>query len=651
MPAQSPSTGAPSFDLGPAPQAPSASAPAPAAGGGILAPVTLTRPTRDPSGGSTAYSSQGDGAGADGKPGKAEKNTTPVGMWKGIAALIANRPQRKMTVQHTISEIRGSSTDRKINHGVTEKRGATTDSKSNRTATTAHTSKNDKSAKTAATRDAKTSAASTKADKNSRDAKTADTRSAAKKDNRDAKKADTRASTEKNSRDAKTADTRTSADKKSRDAKTANTRDTKAASDRKAHNTRQQADKTTADTQDRTARGDKTSRGADKAGRQTPENKPASTPPGPKAPGPGAATAPGPVKTADDPKPDRKSKPDPEPKWKPASRPEPGPGGGPGAPARPEPAGEKDDKPRKGPYTARPAREDGFNAGAQEAATEADKAAWRDGYEDGQKAIRDKAARDKAQMDAARDRAQEGPPVPPKPPAPSTEPPAKPTAPSDKPATPTTTGPPKPSGPSAKPSDAPATETRQQDTRATRDRPQGAPPVPAKPTAPTKPAKPSTQAPAPVMGAVPLGAEMSPVQPGVVALSNGRALPVGEVRTLRALTRFLQGKELETQQIADQCKQAEAVSARRVNEIQKLIEACRDPKIKAGNNLIASLHKLHEATTVQAKEAEELNRNADRGIEALRTLNQNAEIRHGGVYKAVVDSDENIPAERAFYQR
>ncbi|MDX5526060.1 hypothetical protein PV677_35930 [Streptomyces sp. DE06-01C] len=635
MPAQPPAPGAPSFDLGSASQAPSADAPTPAAGGGILAPVTLARPTRDPSGGSTAYSSQGDSTGADGKPGKAEKNTSQPGMWKGIAALIANRPQRKMTVQHTISEIRGSSTDRKINHGVAEKRGSTSDTKSNRTATTAHTSKSDKSAKTANTRDAKTSAASTKADKNSRDAKTADTRSAAKKDNRDAKEANTRTSADKNSRDSKTADTRTSADK--------NTRDTKAASDRKDHSTRQQADKKSADNQARTAREDKNSRGADKAGRQTLERKPAPTPPAPKTPGPEATAAPGPIRKANDTKPDRK--PTPEPKPTPRAEPD----GVPGAPARPEPARKKDDQPRKGPYTARPARENGFTAGAQQAAVEADKAAWRDGYEDGQKAIRDKAARDKAQMDAARDRAKETPPVPPKPPAPSAEPPAKPTVPPDKPATPTTPAPPKPSGPPAQPSDAPAAESSQQNTRATRDRPQGAPRMAAKPAAPTQPSKPP--APAPVMGAVPLGAEMSTVQPGVVVLSNGRALTGGEVRTLRALTRFLQGKELETQQIADQCKQAEAVSARRVNEIQTLIEACKDPKIKAGNNLIASLQKLHEATTVQAKEAENLNRNAARGIEALRTLNQNAEVRHGGVYKAVVDSDENVPAERAFYQR
>lgn len=170
-----------------------------------------------------------------------------------------------------------------------------------------------------------------------------------------------------------------------------------------------------------------------------------------------------------------------------------------------------------------------------------------------------------------------------------------------------------------------------------------------KPSAPAAPA-PRPSAPAPAMGAVPLGAEMSPYG-GAVELSNGRVMPTCEVQTLRQLTRFLQGKELETQQIADGCKQAQAVSANRVNEIQQLIEDCRDPKVKGGTHLIASLQRLHEATTAQAKEAEKLAGTAARGVEALRTLNQNAEVRHGGVYRAVVDSDETSPAERAFYQR
>jgi len=174
--------------------------------------------------------------------------------------------------------------------------------------------------------------------------------------------------------------------------------------------------------------------------------------------------------------------------------------------------------------------------------------------------------------------------------------------------------------------------------------------VPAKPTAPAQPST-ALKPPVPVTGVVPLGAVMSPVQPGTVALSNDRVLHFIEVRTLRSLTRFLAGKEQQTHQIADQCKQAKAASAHRATEIYKLIEACKDPKVKGGNNLVASLQKLHEAVTVQAKEAEKLHGNAARGVEALRTLNQNSEVRHGGVYKAVLDSDETSPAERTFYTR
>lgn len=539
MPADPPT--AITFDLAPSPAPASPAAPAPAApaAGGLLAPVALTRPTRDTSGGSAAYTSAQQAGGSDDKPAKGDKNTATPGMWKGIAAYIANRPQRK--VQHTISETRGSSTDRKINHGITEKRGATSDSKSNRTATTAHANKSDKSAKNQNNRDAKTSAASTKADKN------------------------------QHNRDAKTADTRSTADKNNRDAK----RDAKTASDRKDHNTRQQAGKTAADTQDRTARDDKTSR--------TKDSKPSARTPRPKTPASGAARADkASDKTARDKAPAKagdkagvklaKVKPDP-------TQPPQQPPAGPPTPPAAAPAGRQGkDKPRKGPYTAQPAREKGFQAGAQLAAVEADKAAFEDGYADGQQAIRDKAARDKAQMDAARNRTRGVPPVPATPPAPKT------------------------------------------------------PPAPA--SAPG--------------GAQPLGAK---AVGNTVHLSNGRAMARGEVRTLRGLTRFLAGKEADTYRIADGCRQAQEVSAGRVQQIQQLIEKCQDPKVKAGKHLVGALQRLHEATQAQGIEAARMHANAQRGIEALRTLNRNAETRYSGVYKAVADSPETSPGERAFYAR
>lgn len=535
MPADPPT--AITFDLTPSPASASPAAPAPAApaAGGVLAPVALTRPTRDTSGGSAAYTSGQQAGSAEDKPAKEDKNTATPGMWKGIAAYIANRPQRK--VQHTISETRGASTDRKINHGITEKRGATSDSKSNRTATTAHANKSDKSAKNQNSRDAKTSAASTKGDKNH------------------------------SSRDTKAADTRSAADKSSRDAK--------AASDRKDHNTRQQAGKTAADTQARTARDDKTSR--------TKDSKPSAKDPRPKTPAAGAARADkASDKTARDKAPAKagdkadvkltKVKPDP-------TQPPQQPPAGPPTPPAPAPAAQQGkDKPRKGPYTAQPAREKGFQAGAQLAADEADKAAFQDGYADGQQAIRDKADRDKAQMDAARDRTRGVPPVPATPPVPQTPP-----------------------------------------------------------------------APGPAPGGVqPLGAK---VAGNTVHLSNGSTMTRGEIRSLRGLTRFLAGKEAATHHIADECRQAQEVSAGRVQQIQGLIEKCQDPKVKAGKHLIASLQRLHEATQAQGIEAARMHANAQRGIEALRTLNRNAETRHGGVYKAVADSPESTPGERAFYAR
>ncbi|MFF3062222.1 hypothetical protein [Streptomyces sp. NPDC057909] len=514
VPTDPPTVGATDPAVSPPPAPPSDAAVSAPSGGGVLVPVTLARPTRDACGGSAAYASEDNSAGADGKPDKGGKNTASPGMWKGIAAYLANRPQQKIAVQHTISEIRGSSTDRKINHQVAEKRGATTDAKSNRTATTTHASKSDKSAKDHNTRDAKTSAASTTADKNSRDAKTLSdrknhgTRSTADKNSRDAKTsaASTTADKNSNSRDAKTGDTRSTADKNSRDAKTL--------SDRKDHGIREKAGKASSDERDRTGRGEKGRKEKDTAGRQPPEGSPAATKATPKTPGPGSATAPAPGKAEDKPgeaKPDSASVP-------PGPQAEPGPS----APAGPAPA-YKEGKAslRKGPYTAQPAREEGFNAGAQQAAAEADKAAWKDGYADGLLAVRDRAARDKAQMDAARDGTRGVPPVP-----------AKPTA----PPTPTTSA-----------------------------------PVPA-----------SASASAPASGAAPLGATVSGDR---VQLSNGNTLTRGEVRNLRAFTRFLDGKEQQTHQIVDQCKQAKEVSADRVQQIQRLIDQCQDPKLKGGKQL------------------------------------------------------------------
>ncbi|MFD6911781.1 hypothetical protein, partial [Streptomyces virginiae] len=336
---------------------------------------------------------------------------------------------------------------------------------------------------------------------------------------------------------------------------------------------------TATDRQDRTGRDDKTSRKTDDTAAKQPEGKPSAAPQPSKAPDPAKA---GDKPTA--------AQPDPA-----TTKPEGQPAPGPSAPAGPAPAGPapKDKegkgkaKPRKGPYTAQPAREEGFKEGAQQAADEADKAAWRDGYADGQQAIRDKAARDKAQMDATRDRTRGVPPVSPK------------------------------------------------------------PPVPPQATAPPRPATPPVP-PGPPTAAVPLGARVSG---DTVQLSNGKTLTRGEVRSLRGFTRYLGGKQRESHQIADECQEAKTVSADRVKEIQELIERCQDPKIKGGKLLIGALQKLHEATSVQAREAEQMHVSAQRGIEALRTLSHNAEARHGGVYRAVVDSPETSPAERAFYAR
>lgn len=665
MPPQPPTVGTPPTTPAPAPNPPAPPAPAPPSTGGILAPVTLTRPTRDASGGSAAYAAQDDASAPAGRPGKGEKNTASPGMWKALAAFVSNRPQQQIKIQHTISEIRGSSTDRKINHQIGEKRGATSDTKSNRTSTTAHASKTDKSAKdhntrdakSSDSRDAKTSDTKSTADKNSRDAKTSESSSKADKNSRDAKTSDDRK--DHSTRDAKSSDSRSTADKNSQDTKTSNardaktssasttadknssSRDAKTASDRKDHTNRDTktftagkngpSGKTATEPENRTDRSDKSSPKKDKSAAGQPPGGKSDTNPPVKEPASGSGTAPASAPTKD--KEEKKAPAKPEAPVQPEQG---------SKPSSPSPPGRRErGKLRKGPYTARPARENGFLAGAQQAADEADKAAWRDGYADGQQAIRDQAAREKAQMDAARDQSRAVRPAPPPPSAKPTTPPA-PTVP-PKPAVPPTPSPlPKPPAPPV-----PAAPPQPAVT-----------PVPPAPTPPAPtPTMPTTQtppAPSPNPGPMPAAAPApltATVSGDAVQLSTGTTMTRGEIRNLYRLTQFLTGKQAATHQIADRCRQAQAISVIRVQEIQDLIEKCQDPKIKGGKNLLAALQKLHEATSVQAKEAERMHGNAARGVEALATLIHNAGVRHGGVYKAVVDSPETSPAERAFYAR
>jgi hypothetical protein len=121
----------------------------------------------------------------------------------------------------------------------------------------------------------------------------------------------------------------------------------------------------------------------------------------------------------------------------------------------------------------------------------------------------------------------------------------------------------------------------------------------------------------------------------------------GEVRTLKAFERRMAEKKPVLGRIAERSKdyrvQAEELAAR----AQRLSEDAKS--VEGGAKIVALLSRLSERSQVLRHRAEDIERSATRGSEAVNVLAANAETRHGGIYRAVVDSPLTAPAEREFY--
>ncbi|MGW2739107.1 hypothetical protein ACWC4D_33520 [Streptomyces sp. NPDC001288] len=99
--------------------------------------------------------------------------------------------------------------------------------------------------------------------------------------------------------------------------------------------------------------------------------------------------------------------------------------------------------------------------------------------------------------------------------------------------------------------------------------------------------------------------------------------------------------------VADATTILAAQARDQATECQNLAEQAKT--VKGGEKLVAALTKLADQATVQAGEADEVNRKATKAHDFTKAVLSNIQTRYAPLYQAVVDSDETKPAELKFY--
>ncbi|MFF6931508.1 collagen-like domain-containing protein [Streptomyces californicus] len=122
----------------------------------------------------------------------------------------------------------------------------------------------------------------------------------------------------------------------------------------------------------------------------------------------------------------------------------------------------------------------------------------------------------------------------------------------------------------------------------------------------------------------------------------------GEVRSLKQFERRLEDRLTTLQKTADTTKQLQAHAEGQAQQAQNLLEQARG--VKGGDKLASALSRLTEDAKKQAVEAGEIHKRAVRSADACAAVLANVSTRYGGMYQAVVDSPETVPAELAYYQ-
>ncbi len=131
------------------------------------------------------------------------------------------------------------------------------------------------------------------------------------------------------------------------------------------------------------------------------------------------------------------------------------------------------------------------------------------------------------------------------------------------------------------------------------------------------------------------------------AAGKSRTYSGGEVMTLTQVIDLAEGSATLCQVSTDTALDLMDEAVELATDCDTLIADITAKGVGAG--LIAKCEHLKEQLDLQAAAAKEVHDKIVGGEEACRTASANAELRHGGIFRAVADSPLTKPAERDFY--
>ncbi|MEW1565851.1 hypothetical protein AB0454_23030 [Streptomyces sp. NPDC093509] len=134
-----------------------------------------------------------------------------------------------------------------------------------------------------------------------------------------------------------------------------------------------------------------------------------------------------------------------------------------------------------------------------------------------------------------------------------------------------------------------------------------------------------------------------------VTLEGGQTLSHGEVRSLKQYERRIRAKATSMGKAAEGTRTLKAIAEQQAEQALKFVEMAKN--VEGGERFIGVLNRLHEAATIQIREAEELHKRSLRGAESTNVVLTNVDIRYGGIYKAVIDSGLIAPANLHWYRK
>ncbi|MCX4780001.1 hypothetical protein [Streptomyces sp. NBC_01264] len=131
------------------------------------------------------------------------------------------------------------------------------------------------------------------------------------------------------------------------------------------------------------------------------------------------------------------------------------------------------------------------------------------------------------------------------------------------------------------------------------------------------------------------------------AAGKSRTYSSGEVINLTQVIDLAEGAATLCQSSSEKCLELVDESTQLAADCDVLIAEITEKGV--GANLIGKCEHLKEQLDLQAAAAKKFHDQIQGGEEACRTASQNAEVRHGGIFRAVADSPLTKPAERDFY--